>query len=166
MSGPAPAEAERQCLQDDVDTTLREGRMILPGVQTLFAFQLTVVFTERFQASTSLVDQLVHFASLSIVATTIAVVLLPAAYHRCVHPGVSSRRFARFATSCLRVALALTTLGMGLNFYLVADVLFHRPPWSIAAGVAALLLFATLWFVVPSLARDHRTPEELAAAGE
>lgn len=165
MSSDDPDEAERQGLQDDVDTTLREGRMILPGVQTLFAFQLSVVFTERFQANTNLVEQIVHFVSLSIVACTIAVVLLPAAYHRRVHPGVSSRRFARFATSCLRAALALTTIGMGLNFYLVADVMFHRPPWSIVAGAAAMCIFATLWFIVPSLASAHRTTAEARAAG-
>jgi predicted lysophospholipase L1 biosynthesis ABC-type transport system permease subunit len=161
-----PDEAERESVPDDVSTTLREGRMILPGVQTLFGFQLAVVFTDTFQKTTSFFDQAVHIASLCVVAMTIATLILPAAYHRRVMPGVVSRRFTCFATRCLKLSLAFMTVGMGLNFYLVTDIVFHRTPWSIVAAALASAFFVAMWFGLPSWAAAHRTPREEAAVRE
>lgn len=42
-------EVERPPLGDTVRNILEEARMILPGVQTLFGFQLIVVFNQRFE---------------------------------------------------------------------------------------------------------------------
>ena len=159
-----PNEAEKESVGGDVKTTLLEGRMILPGVQTLFGFQLSVLFTEHFQKNIGGVDQAIHFASLSVVGVTIVLVILPSAYHRRVMPGVASRRFARFATRCLKRSLALMTVGMGLNFYLITDVVFHRPLWSAFGGVLAFVIAASAWFALPNFARARRTPEERRAS--
>ncbi len=159
-----PNEAEKQHVQDDVQTTLLEGRTILRGVQTLFGFQLSVLFTPFFQDKLSRLDQIVHFAALTVGALTIAVVIMPAAYHRRVNPGVASRRFTRFANQTLMVALALTTVAMSLNFYLITDVVFRETTLSWVAGAVAFSLFGGFWFVLPSVARAYRSPEELEAA--
>ena len=157
-------EVERESVGADVKTTLLEGRMILPGVQTLFGFQLSVLFTEHFQKKLSRPDQLVHYTSLCIVGLTILVVILPAAYHRRVMPGVASRRFARFATRCLKISLLLMTLGMGLNFFLITDVVFESTVVSAIAAGIALLAASGLWFLLPSWSRKRRTVEERRAS--
>lgn len=159
-----PNEAERESVGSDVKTTLLEGRMILPGVQTLFGFQLSVLFTEHFQKNIGRVDQGIHFASLTLVALTIVAVILPAAYHRAVTPGVASRRFARFATRCLKISLALMTVGMGLNFYLITDIVFRRPLFSALAALVAFGVASGAWFALPAFARSRRTLEERRAA--
>ena len=159
-----PNEAEKEPVQDDVEMTFLEARTILPGVQTLFGFQLTVLFTPIFQDKLSRLDQIIHFASLALGALTIAVVIMPAAYHRRVNPGVASRRFTRFANRTLMISLALTALAMGLNFYLITDVVFRDSGLSWAGGAVAIGIFGGCWFLIPNVGRAYRTPEELAAA--
>src|SRR5688572_10992549 len=67
-------ERERESLPDETRAAIEEVRMVLPGMQALFGFQLIAVFNERFdQLSTSL--RLAHFGSLILVAIAIALVL-------------------------------------------------------------------------------------------
>jgi hypothetical protein len=60
---------------------MQELRVVLPGVQVLFAFLLTVPFSQRFHDLTQL-QQYMFFASL--LCTTAATLLLiaPSAHHR------------------------------------------------------------------------------------
>src|ERR671916_2197791 len=60
---------------------LNELRVALPGVQVLFAFLLTVPFTQRFPDITSLQRNVFFVAFLSAAAAT-AFLIAPTAYHR------------------------------------------------------------------------------------
>ena len=63
-------ERERLSLSDALGSVLDEARMILPGTQTLFGFQLIVVFDSRFQDHLSLREQYLHLAAIGLVAIT------------------------------------------------------------------------------------------------
>src|SRR4029077_15687373 len=41
-------EDERESLETEVEQALEEARMVLPGIQALFGFQLIAVFNQRF----------------------------------------------------------------------------------------------------------------------
>ena len=60
---------------------IEEARMMLPGIQALFGFQLIAVFNERFHQLTE-ADQVLHYIALLLVALAIAIIMTPAAYHR------------------------------------------------------------------------------------
>lgn len=60
--------------------------MILPGTQTLFGFQLIVVFNPCFQERLSPGEQYLHLLATMLVATATAMLIAPAAYHRRVEP--------------------------------------------------------------------------------
>lgn len=60
---------------------MQELRVALPGVQVLFAFLLTVPFTQRFQALTTFQERL-YFAILLSTAMTTALLVAPTANHR------------------------------------------------------------------------------------
>jgi hypothetical protein len=57
---------------------IEEGRMVLPGIQALFGFQLIVVFSEQFRQLEP-GEQILHFVALVLVAVAIAVIMTPAA---------------------------------------------------------------------------------------
>jgi len=89
----------------DLDTSasnlLEEARMLLPGTQTLFGFQLAVVFTGTFRDQLAAAEQYVHLVAMVLTAVAIALLMAPAAYHRQAEPESVSRRFVRLATGQL-----------------------------------------------------------------
>ena len=54
---------ETESLHQEAQQMIEEARMVLPGIQTLFGFQLIAVFNNRFQELT-LYEQYIHFSSI------------------------------------------------------------------------------------------------------
>ena len=88
---PAAAEAE-QSLPDALQQTLDEARMVLPGLQALFGFQLIAVFSDGFERRLDATEQSLHLAAIVLVTIAIAIVMTPAAYHRQVEPRSATAR--------------------------------------------------------------------------
>src|SRR5438067_11651328 len=73
-------------------THLREVcRMVLPGLQALFGFQLIAIFNQSFSEKRSATEQRLHLLAFGLVV--IALVMTPAAYHRQTNPQEVSARF-------------------------------------------------------------------------
>ena len=66
-------EQTEKIAQEAID----EGRVVLPGIQALFGFQLIAVFNERFRQEG---QQLIHFTAIMLVAIAIALIMTPAAF--------------------------------------------------------------------------------------
>src|SRR6478609_4363691 len=75
-------EIETVTLSQAASYLLDECRMVLPGIQALFGFQLIAIFNQRFADALPVLEQRLHFASLTLVALSIAIIMSPAAYHR------------------------------------------------------------------------------------
>jgi hypothetical protein len=82
MASTSP-ETEKMAQQ-----AVEEARMVLPGMQALFGFQLIAVFNNRF-GQLSFADQVVHFCAVLLVAVAIGLIMTPAAYHRQVERGTT-----------------------------------------------------------------------------
>src|SRR2546423_11556181 len=76
---------------------VEEARMVLPGIQALFGFQLMAVFNQRFSELGGR-GQLIHFIAVLLIALSIGLIMTPAAYHRQVEPGSVSEYFVRLAS--------------------------------------------------------------------
>src|SRR2546423_11488093 len=61
---------------------LDECRMVLPGIQALFGFQLIAVFNPAFQQKLSGSEQRLHLFAIALVAIAVALIMTPAALHR------------------------------------------------------------------------------------
>jgi len=68
---------ENESLQKQAQQTIEEARMVLPGIQALFGFQLIAIFNARFEELT-LHEQYLHFSALLLVALAIALIMAPA----------------------------------------------------------------------------------------
>ena len=69
-------------LCEAVTLLLEECRMVLPGIQALFGFQLISVFNSTFREHLSAGEQYLHLCSIGFVAIAVALVMAPAALHR------------------------------------------------------------------------------------
>src|SRR3982074_5472 len=86
-------QIEELSLNDATTHLLEECRMVLPGVQALFGFQLIAVFNSGFAQRLTLGEQRLHLVALALVAIAGALVMTPAAYHRQTHPRQATARF-------------------------------------------------------------------------
>lgn len=145
-------ERERLSLSDALGSVLDEARMILPGTQTLFGFQLIVVFDSRFQDHLSLREQYLHLAAIGLVAITTGLLVTPAAYHRRVEPASVSRRFVALSTRLLRWSLVPLALAMSADLYLVTSLVVGQVVVSAGIALTLLAVLLGLWVVLPALA--------------
>jgi hypothetical protein len=135
---------------------LQELRVAQTGVQILFAFLLTLSFTERF-SSINEVQRWTYVVTLLCSVVTAGLFVGPAAVHR-----VTFRRGLKAETVQLGhrlftlglIALALTLTGSVL---LVLDVAVGLS-FAISCAVAVCIVLCLLWFVLPiPLLRRTRT---------
>ncbi len=161
-SQAASAEADQredQSLSDAVGNILEEARMILPGVQTLFGFQLIVVFNQRFQEGLAPTEQRLHLAAMAAVAIAGGLLMAPAVYHRRAEPESISRRFVRLSTRLLAWSTYPLLIGIVVDFYLVATFITADDTLSLLLAVALFAVLALLWLVLP---RARRLQDVLA----
>ncbi|OIK01373.1 DUF6328 family protein [Streptomyces colonosanans] len=155
MADQSPHPARRETPQERADRNfaelLQEVRVTQNGVQILFAFLLTLAFTQRF-LSLDTVQRATYVTTLLLAVVATALFTAPAALHRALfHQGIKPvivRISSRLATVGLGV-LMLTLTGAVL---LVVDVSLGRYA-GIAAGVGTFLVCVGLWVVLPRLVR-------------
>lgn len=136
---------------------LEECRMVLPGIQALFGFQLIAVFSEGFDHKLAPGERQLHFLALFLVAVSAALVMAPAAIHRQSQQREVSERFIWLSSLLLRVSMLPLALGLTLDVYLIACVVFGTPGFGLAFSAALLLALMLLWMVLPRLeARKNR----------
>ncbi|HWI24000.1 MAG TPA: DUF6328 family protein, partial [Lysobacter sp.] len=68
---------QRLSLTRQLESVLEECRIVLPGIQALFGFQLAVVFSERFDRILTHAQQVLHLLAMALVAVAIALIMTP-----------------------------------------------------------------------------------------
>jgi Family of unknown function (DUF6328) len=128
---------------------LDECRMVLPGLQALFGFQLIAVFTAGFSATLSAGEQRIHLLAIGLVVIAIALVMGPAALHRQAEPRLVTERFITISSHLLMWGMLPLALGICLDVYLVGRVVLGSR--AVAGTVAAVLLsvIALVWYALP-----------------
>lgn len=137
---------------------IQEVRVAQTGVQILFGFLLTVVFTPRF-VELSDTDRTIYVVTVLLGSAATGALIGPVSFHRIV----SGRRIKPQAVvwaSRLTLAglvLLLGTLTSALLLVLRVATDNTVVPWLVAGVVAWYLL---CWFVLPAWARHrHTTPD-------
>jgi len=145
------ASKEMLPLSEAVTHLLEECRMVLPGIQALFGFQLIAVFNSTFRERLSSTEQYFHLAAVGLVAVAVALVMAPAALHRQTDPQAASQDFITTASRLLLLSMFPLMLGISFDFYLIARLILNNMALSLLLGTLLLCLFATLWFLFPRL---------------
>jgi len=140
-------EQPEERLNRELIELLNELRVALPGVQVLFAFLLTVPFSDRF-TTLSDVQRGIYFATF--VGTTIATgfFMAPTAYHRIRFRQGDKERMLRTSNRFAIVGIAFLALSVVLAVVLTADLMFGLAT-AVIVGLCVLLFLIWVWFAIP-----------------
>ena len=127
---------------------LEECRMVLPGIQALFGFQLIAVFSPGFAEKLSPTEQRLHLAAIGLVTLAVALIMTPAAYHRQTGPRQVSETFVRLSTRLVLSSMLPLAMGICIDFYLISRVIVGGITAPILA-TALFTVFMALWFALP-----------------
>jgi hypothetical protein len=147
-------EREELSLAQAAQYLLDETRMVLPGIQALFGFQLVAVFSERFTELSDFHQQL-HLVAIALVVLSIALVMTPAAYHRHQEACVVTYRFVVVSTRLLLIGMAPLTVALCLDFYLIAQLIVEAT-WARALAWTLFVVLLFFWGVFPRSRSLHR----------
>ena len=152
-------DEQKETLDKIVQHLEEEARMILPGIQALFGFQLIAVFNQKFSEMVS-ADQHFHFLSLLFTTVAIAFVLSPAAYHRQAEPNKITKRFCRLGTRMLTLSLIPLIIGISLDLFVITKVITKDQTESLVVSALAFVLLTTFWFIFPQLAKARNKTQD------
>ena len=152
-----PEEDSKERADRELIELLNELRVVLPGVQVLFAFLLIVPFSPGFDEVTS-TQRAVYFGSFVATAVATALLIAPSAYHR-IHFRAGERE--RMLPSANRMAitgtvfLAIAMIGV---VFLITDLLYDMLPASITTGLVAGW-FIWFWYGLPVMRHFSDKPK-------
>jgi predicted membrane channel-forming protein YqfA (hemolysin III family) len=140
-------ESQDERLDRELIEFLNELRVVLPGVQVLFAFLLTVPFANRFTAITNLQRQ-VFFAVFLCTTAATALLIAPSAYHRLRWREYDKEQMLRTSNRLAIAGMVFLSLALVGAAFLVTDLLFH-PAAAAVVTAAVAMFFAWFWWVLP-----------------
>jgi hypothetical protein len=144
---PREEQGEERRRDRQMIELLNELRVALPGVQILFAFLLTVPFTQRFGALTAF-QRDTYYLTLIATALSTACLIAPSAGHRLRFHQGDRAWVIESANRLTIVGLVLLTVALAGSVLLITDVLFSGARVWIYSG-AVSVVFVWLWFVRP-----------------
>ena len=121
---------------------LNELRVALPGVQILFAFLLTVPFSQRFPMLTPLQRDVFYVTLLATTLST-ACLIAPSASHRIRFHQRDRSWLIESANTLLIVGLGFLAVAIGAAFLLISDLMFD--------GARVWVYTAVMWTVIVGL---------------
>ena len=149
----APEQSKHEARADEDDAErldrelielLNELRVVMPGVQVLFGFLLTVPFQQRFAAVDDF-QRTVYFVTLLLTAACAAFLMGPSAFHRLTFRAGQKPYLVRLGTRQTIVGMGLLLLAMNGVLLLLTDLLYGSVTVAITVAVM-FTLFAWLWF--------------------
>ena len=140
-------ESRHERTSRELAELLQELRVVLPGVQVLFAFLLTVPFSARF-GEVSAVEQGVFFGTLVCTALSTGLLLAPSAHHRILWRKQAREHRLRVANRLAIAGMVLLVFTMVGAMFLISAFLFSSTPAASATAVLTAF-FVYVWFVMP-----------------
>ena len=134
---------------------IQEVRVAQTGVQILFGFLLTVVFTPKY-AQLEHANQVLYIVTVVLGATATGALIGPVSLHRLVSGRRVKPQAVRWASRLTFVGLVLLLATMTAALLLILRVATHDGyvPWLVSGVVIWYLL---CWFVLPMWTRHRHT---------
>ncbi|MFI2089437.1 DUF6328 family protein [Streptomyces rishiriensis] len=136
---------------------LQEIRVAQTGVQILFGFLLTVVFTPRY-AGLQDADKVIYIVTVVLGACATGALIGPVSLHRLVSGRRVKPQTVQVASRLTFVGLILLLATMTSSLLLILRVATHDAfvPWLVAGVVS---WYALCWFVLPLWTRRRYTTD-------
>ena len=155
-------ETEQERLDRNLEEMMQELRVVVTGVQVLFAFLLIVPFNSGF-AQAGHFEKAVYIVTLALTALAAVCLITPAAEHRFVFRQRDKRHLVSRSNRIVLAGLVFLALGMCGCLLLVTTKLFGAATGAVLTAVGAVP-FVVLWFLIP-IRRALTLSREGAGAG-
>jgi Family of unknown function (DUF6328) len=151
-------ESEAESLDRNWQELLQELRVAQAGTQILFAFLLTIAFTQPFREA----DDLTHRVyAITLVLASLATALLIGAvpFHRMLFRQQLRDHMVTIVGHMASGGLFLLMLAMAGSLFLALDVALSRTTAAIIV-VAALAWYIVFWYIFPLYVRSRENGDE------
>jgi hypothetical protein len=145
-------ETEKQRWQRNFADLLQELRVAQTGVQILFAFLLTLPFSNGFTRVTDFQKNVYIVALLGAAAAT-AMIISPVAFHRALFRQGRKPELVRFAHRMAGAGLGFMLISMVSAVLLITDFVLSRPVALLLSAVTAIW-FLAFWVILPFARRN------------
>ncbi len=142
VEGPQPDEDEKERVDRELIELLNELRVALPGVQVLFAFLLTVPFSQRFEEITS-GQRAAYFVAFLSAALAVALLIAPSSYHRILFRRGDKLLMLFTSNRLVLVGMGFVAISMTGVVFVITDIMFGVPA---ASGITAAIAGWFIWF--------------------
>jgi Family of unknown function (DUF6328) len=149
-------ETEEERADRNLSDLLQELRVALPGVQVLFAFLLTVPFTQRFEALSSFQEKL-YFGVLITVSLATVMLAAPTAGHRILFRRQQKEFIVTISNTLALIGLSLLAVAMCGAIALISDFIFGTTT-AVLATIVMASAFLGFWFLGPIRRRQRLPP--------
>ncbi len=151
MSGSPEDEPQR--LARNINDLLQELRVALAGVQILFGFLLSIVFTDTYRRASD-VQHGAHLVAVAFALIAMALMTAPVAWHRLLFRQRQRPEILRVSNGFAIAGLGSLAMAMSTAIFLLADVVLGDWP-AILACALTVAGFGALWFILPLRQRKH-----------
>ena len=148
MTTASDARTVPLSLKESAEYLLEECRMVLPGIQALFGFQLVAVFSTDFRKDLDPTMQRLHLMAIGLIACAVALIMAPAAFHRQAGGRRVTDTFVKVSTRLLLWSMVPLAVGICIDFYLIATIMLSGTLAALAAAIL-FLLYLVLWIALP-----------------
>ncbi|MDQ3984928.1 MAG: DUF6328 family protein [Actinomycetota bacterium] len=140
-------KSDKSRLDRELMELLNELRVALPGVQVLFAFLLTVPFTQMFPKISDL-ERNVYFAAFLTASGATAFLIAPTAYHRIRFREGDKERMLTTSNLLAIVGTVFLAVSISCTVFVITHLLFGNVPAAVVTAANAGL-FLWLWYGLP-----------------
>ncbi len=154
--GEGDDRSEHEIRDRQMIELLNELRVALPGVQILFAFLLTVPFSQRYDDLTTFQRDVLYITLIATAVST-ACLIAPSAAHRLRFHQRDRAWVIETANKLSIIGLFFLAIAMTLAVLLITDIMFDGARVWVYTGLIFAFIMG-LWFVRPGLRTSSSGP--------
>jgi predicted neutral ceramidase superfamily lipid hydrolase len=147
-------ESNKERIDRELIELLNELRVVLPGIQVLFAFLLTMPFSQRFGQITN-TQKTAYFISFMCTAISSVLLIAPSVIHRLRFREHDKEQVLKLSNKLTIFGIIFLSVAISVVVFVITDVLYGAP-WSIIIAAFMACLMIAIWYITP-LVRRART---------
>jgi len=146
-----PQESEKERIDRELLELLQELRVAIPGVQVLFAFLLTIPFSQGF-SKLSGTERGLYGLSLVLAALATGLLIAPTSSHRLNFRAGNKKWLLAHSNRLAIAGLLLLAMAICVSVFVALAVVFDLP-WVAGIALLTAIWFGWFWYVQPLLHR-------------
>jgi hypothetical protein len=146
-----PKESKKERIDRELLELLQELRVAIPGVQVLFAFLLTIPFSQGF-SKLDATERGFYGLCLVLAALATGLLIAPSASHRLNFRAGNKEWLLAHSNSLAIAGLLLLAMAICVSMFVALAVVLD-PPWGVGVALLTAVWFGWFWYAQPLMHR-------------